>query len=245
MVPVYSGIEPAPYFSQVEMWRHIGHMEANGEYLVKPFVMGKRIAIRKARNTGCEKSLSEEATHLAMLDDDMIVRPNTLDILLAAKKPVVGSLCFTQEGNACSFVNDGNGGEKFDPNPPRSGLHQRAAIGSGFILIETAVLRELDSPWFYFDRTARTMDVNFCRDVYAAGFSVWCSSDAKIQQLNHQAFVSPEFGAQNADSAERESARDDRQRESGLSVVRTFDHQAPYKRVDPQPDCAETVERTG
>lgn len=229
MVPVYCGIEPAPYFSQVEMWRHIGRCEGRGEYLVKPLVMGKRIAIRKARNDACKVAVEDGATHLAMLDDDMIVKPDTLDILLAAKKPIVGSLCFTQEGNACSFVNDGNGGEMFDPSPPRSGLHQRAAIGSGFILIETAVLRELERPWFYFDRTPRTMDVNFCRDAYAAGFSVWCSSDAKIQQLNHKAFVSPEFGATDADAAERESSGDDEQRIAGLPALRTLDHQASYQ----------------
>jgi len=131
------------------------------------------------------------ATHLAMLDDDMIVSEDALEILIDANKPVIGALCFTQEGNPCSFVYDGCGGEKFDPDPPLTGVYERAAIGSGLILISTEVLKALPAPWFYFDQTARTMDVNFCRAAREAGFSVWCSADAKIQQVDHSTRLCP------------------------------------------------------
>lgn len=173
----------AAVYSHQRLFKEIGRAEAEKKYRVKEMVLGPRMPIRTARNLMVKTAMDAMADRLMMIDDDMVFKPNILDILLDADKDIVGGLCFNSKGDACSFVDDGAGSPVVDTVPPRTGLYQRLAVGTGAMMIKVEVLREIGPPWFYYEKTGNTMDVNFCMDAGRKGFEVWCSSDAVCRQL--------------------------------------------------------------
>jgi len=188
--PMYSGIDPLPAYCMRMLWQRIGAEMEKGRYKVKDMVIGPRVPIRVARNLLCHTAIKAGADRLLMIDDDICYKPDLLDILLAADKDIVGGLCFNAKSKPCFFVDDGAGNLIADPEPPRHGLKQGFAIGTGAMLIKTEVLREMAAPWFYYEKDDNTMDVKFCTDARRKGFEVWCSGDALLRHMVHGAYSS-------------------------------------------------------
>lgn len=193
-VPSYHSITPSCFFHQMVMMQEMTKKEMAGKYKIKMNTFGPRMPIRIARNKAAHIATNMVfADYLFMVDDDMVVREDLLDLLLEVDEPIVGALCFNSAGRACCFVDGPHGIEIPDPNPPRDGAFERAAVGTGAILIKTEVFRALPEPWFYYDKSKTSMDVHFCRDARKAGYKIWVSAEAKTKQLSHREETTPEW----------------------------------------------------
>ena len=180
--PVLSGVGAQPYFHHAMMWQHIGVQK---EYLAGLLVVGPRRTPREIRNEAGRKLKAGKGTHLFSLDDDIWCPPNIIDLLLAVDKPIVGALVHNSEGVPLVWEGNAQEGEWTKAERPGSGAFPCWAVAMGAMLIKREVFEALPEPWFYYDKTGRTMDVHFCRDAQAAGFAVWCSVDAAAKQTIH------------------------------------------------------------
>jgi hypothetical protein len=191
-VPIYEGIKAAPYGAQVDMFRYTDAGRREMGYAGWDDVshvlltVGPRISIREARNGMVESTLrNEKFTHLLFLDDDIVPPPNLIPELLKVRQPIVGALVNDARGNPVVFAGDQYGESRW-MDCPREGVFECWAIGSGAMLIERRVLEAMQKPWFFFERNGRSMDVNFCREARAKGFTVWCNATAQCGQLRHE-----------------------------------------------------------
>jgi hypothetical protein len=144
------------------------------------------LPIDLARNQIVKSFLQTDATHLLMLDDDVIPPRNALEKLLADGKDIVS-------GIYPAHTKDSDG----QPQPPapvaiRDGepvhgeeLEQVDYIGGGCLLVRRQVFEAIDEPWFEFeftpDHSLMTVseDVHFCNLAKAQGFGVW--ADFNVQ----------------------------------------------------------------
>ena len=97
-----------------------------------------------ARNIMCSKALQMGCTHLFFLDSDIIVKPETLQMLYGENMPIV-SACYLNRGPPYEIVANIN-------NRPvshkileehRNQLYEVEQIGCGCVLIDTRVLHRL------------------------------------------------------------------------------------------------------
>lgn len=180
-VPIYEAVKPAAYHAHARFWVWLGRADMR----VAMKTVGPRVAIREVRNRTVEEFLASDCTHLLFLDDDILPPANLLPLLLAVDQPIVGALVHDSAGSPIVFERV-EGGEVRWVDHPKTGAFPCWAVGSGAMLIRRDVLESLPAPQFYYDRTARSMDVNLCRDAQAAGFEVWYSADAACRQLTHE-----------------------------------------------------------
>lgn len=166
-------------YCQIGFHQNVGASVAAGRYQFKTAVVGPRKSIRLIRNAACEEAATKEYTHLFFMDDDIAPKPNVLDCLLAVNKPIVGSFVRNADGYPCVW----RAGERYEPSSFRMAAFQCDAVGSGCMLIQTAALQQMKEPWFRFDESSRTMDVNFCNAARAADFEVWCSLNGEVKQI--------------------------------------------------------------
>jgi hypothetical protein len=182
-IPSYSGVAPLPFFHFLDLHKEIARAELSGDYRCYTTVIGPRSPIRGARNEAAEAAITGGASHLLFIDDDMLVPANIVSVLLGLKKDIVSPLFYRSGPAPCVFRE--NGSEELETwlDHPTDAPFECAAVGTGCMLIEVRVLRALDAPRFYYERTHYSMDVNFCRDARAAGFEVWCDPRLRVKQL--------------------------------------------------------------
>lgn len=151
----------------------------------------ERSTIDSIRNRIVENFLSADATHLLMIDADVVPPEHALDTLLTDDKDIV-------VGVVPILKRDSDGRSKSIPNVCRegvapngdyglvpytdSGLKPVDVAGTGCMLIKRSVIETLDKPLFRFpydDRGIRTggEDFEFCRKAKAAGFGVYADFD--------------------------------------------------------------------
>ncbi len=195
--PIVTGVGPKAYHSHCMMWKHIGQQSvysasemgveavAGRPYGAGQFVEGPRKSPRLIRNAAVKLLLESEATHLFFLDDDMIVKPNIVGLLLAADKPIVGALVHRNDGSPLVWERHFDG-ERPMYGHPATGVFPCYAVALGAMMIKREVFEEMREPWFFFERNGRTMDVNFCKEARAVDFLSWCSADAACGQILHE-----------------------------------------------------------
>lgn len=181
--PIVTGVGPRAALSNAAMYKHIGKQT---EYVTSEWMPGPRKSIREIRNRAVKEAKNIGATHLMFRDDDIIAPPDIIDQLLADDQPIVGALIHNSSSHPLVWAFSG-GGEVFWHEHPINTLFSCWAIASGALLIKMDVFDKLSEPWFWFDNTARTMDVNFCRTVQReiSGPQVWCDSRIICGQIDH------------------------------------------------------------
>jgi hypothetical protein len=183
-------------------------------YLHRSNVVNGQIDVRcgggitRGRNVAVAKFLTQGDEWLLFVDSDMSFTVKDFDAIVAAadakERPVVGGLCFGQEGMAGPFsaifptifdLHDAGG------YMPRWDYEKDAvlkcdATGAAFLLVHRSVflkIRELhddgDFSWFheYVHPEAKlwvSEDVAFCERVREAGFPIHVATSAKI--LHHK-----------------------------------------------------------
>lgn len=182
--PIVQGMGPRAYLSHIAMYKHIGK---STKYVTSEMAPGPRKSIREIRNRSVEEAIAKEATHLFLLDDDIIPFPHILDSLLEVDRPIVGGLIHNTNGDPLVWEGNSREGEWFYRNHPICEPFQCWAVASGAMLIQVPILTKLAWPWFWFERTGRTMDVNFCRAINGSigDGSVWCDGRMTCGQIDH------------------------------------------------------------
>lgn len=164
----------------VYRWQHSRAVNSHRQFIAESVASGLLLGITSpmdqyitlARNECCRDALANDATHLLFLDDDTCPPLGALSRLLAHKVPVVGGLYFDSEFKPVAYSSV----DKLTPltremieeqrQPEKLPILQVEAIGMGFTLIETEVLRATgDRVWFQTPYVQGTMigdDVFFC-----------------------------------------------------------------------------------
>lgn len=133
------------------------------------------------RHTLVNKAINKNATHVLFLDSDMTYPDNTIVRLLRHNKDIVGAngpkRCKPIEGTAIAF-----GGNQFKTTESDTGLQEVAAMGTGCMLVNIDVFKNMGLPWFehrWIDDQNKYIgsDVFFCVMARDAGYKIFIDHD--------------------------------------------------------------------
>jgi len=157
------------------------------------FIHADNGPIDTLRNDIVDTALRAGATHLIMQDVDMIYHPKTITRLLSHRLPVVGALCFRRYPPFDSIMlRVTNGGYQSVDDWEENELVEVDATGSGCLMFDMKVFKELPRPWFRFQQdpdTGATIgeDIGFCQDLKAAGYSIFVDTSVPCDHLTTMA----------------------------------------------------------
>lgn len=206
--------------------RTIGYDRHNGNRIAGWNLIECSANVSSGRNALVEWFLGSRADWLMQIDSDMVWQPDAIHQLLAAadpeKYPVVGGLCFAQEGDTgliwpTLFDLIGTEEEpqliRYDTWEPDT-LFRVAATGAAFLLTHRGVLEAIRDrkfsrayPWFQErelggERSGE--DATFCFRVAAVGSSVHVHTGVAIGHIKKHVVTEEGYRAQRAMLAQRE-----------------------------------------
>jgi len=145
------------------------------------------------RNDLVTKALEVGASHLIMMDTDMVYHPKTITSLLSRRLPIVGALSYRRYPPFDPIMLKGKPGEYYGVNEWEEGeLVEVDATGAGCMLFEMNVFRKMPPPWFKFrklnggDETIGE-DIGFCCDLKAAGYRIFVDTAVPSAHMTHMA----------------------------------------------------------
>jgi hypothetical protein len=147
--------------------------------------------LAKCRNDICANALRDYCTHILMLDTDQVYQDKDLARrLLAHKKDIVGGKVHRRWPPFDPILNR-DGQHVPDEEIEAGGLIPVDSTGTGCLLIRTAVLVDLDYPWFQFERdeddnVTAGEDITFCRKAKEKGFEIFVDADVNIDHMTTQ-----------------------------------------------------------
>jgi len=187
-VPVYHAVQPRPFMSFLSLAKQCAADEAQSKYAVRWAVPGPKVKTVVARNSLTDMAVQFGADYILFLDDDVIVPRDIVSMLLEDNKDVVGGLCFRSgtpiEPLAFKYYDET---DEYIPyfGYPKESLFEVDAVGTGAMMIRTSILGSLKRPyWIGSIDPMYGEDVNFCKKAKDAGFSIWCDSRIKVQQMS-------------------------------------------------------------
>lgn len=133
-----------------------------------------------------DAALTQDCTHLFIVEDDSVFERDTVRRLLAHDKPVVTGLCRQRSAPFRSYVYKGlneNGLGWYTLTPQDKGLIKVDATGMGGILINTEVFKKLQRPYFHHYFVGEKewgQDIVFGKSLVEAGIDVYCDLDVHI-----------------------------------------------------------------
>lgn len=142
-----------------------------------------------ARNEIVDVGLTLNATHVFFMDVDMVFPELTLSKLLSHNVPIVGGYYHRKISGFLSNV------FQYDENHnliakffPKSGLVEVDAIGTGCMLINTDVFKQLPVPYFNYElapdkNRLMTEDNVFCRNAQNAGIKIYCDTNIRCGHI--------------------------------------------------------------
>lgn len=130
------------------------------------------------------EALKEGADYILWIDADMRFPKNTIDILMAHDKPIVGVNATTRtapvRGTAKNLTIDFEKQENtWDTiiSKDRTDLEKVTAVGCGVMLVKREVFENTPRPWFWFEQLPGGKllgeDVYFCVKAQDAGFDTY------------------------------------------------------------------------
>ena len=138
------------------------------------------------------EAIKEGADYILWIDADMRFPKNTIEILMAHDKPIVGVNATTRtapvrptaknleidvENKVNSWVQVSSKG--------KTGLERVTSIGCGVMMVKADVFRKTPQPWFWFYQLpgGKTLgeDVHFCVAANDAGFETWVDHDLSLE----------------------------------------------------------------
>ena len=139
------------------------------------------------RNSLVKTALEVKADYLLFVDADMRFPKDTLKILMAHDKDIIGVNATTRsepvKPTAKNFIVNEDQSVDWLPiySNARSGIEKADGIGCGVMLVKTKVFKEMEEPYFYFEQLGNNKilgeDIYFCIKAKDAGFDTWVDHD--------------------------------------------------------------------
>jgi len=140
------------------------------------------------RNNLVKTALDVKADYVLFVDADMRFPKDTLKILMAHDKDIIGVNATTRsepvKPTAKNFkISDVDGSVDWLPvySNAMSGISKVDGIGCGVMLVKTKVFKAIEMPYFYFEQLGNNKilgeDIYFCIKSKDAGFDTWVDHD--------------------------------------------------------------------
>ena len=139
------------------------------------------------RNNLVKTALDIKADYLLFVDADMRFPKDTLQILMAHDKDIIGVNATTRsepvKPTAKNMLINEDGSIDWMPiySNAKTGIEKADGIGCGVMLIKRKVVEELEEPYFYFEQLPGNKllgeDIYFCVKAKDAGFDTWVDHD--------------------------------------------------------------------
>lgn len=155
------------------------------------------------RNNLVVEAMQVGATHLMMMDCDMVYHPQTIPKLLSYKLPIVGAMAYRRYPPFDPLLLHGDpiSGYESDTEWEKDALIEVDATGTGCLMFNMQVFRDMPSPWFHFREHPNSTsgaiigeDIGFCWDLKRAGYKIFVDTSIPSKHLttmavNHQTFL--------------------------------------------------------
>ena len=155
------------------------------------FIPADNGPIDTLRNDIVEIALKEGATHLLMMDVDQVYHEDTIPALLDRKKDVVGAMvCRRYPPFDPVMMRLGDEGYESIPTSEadETGLVEVDATGTGCLMFDMQVFKDLPYPWFKFQKDPATglaigEDIGLCQDLKSNGYRVFVDTTVPAGHL--------------------------------------------------------------
>lgn len=146
-----------------------------------------------------QETLKTNADYLLFIDSDMIFPPTALNTLLSRNKDVIGVMYNYRTSpptptvkldpkykKECTVIN--RDGKIYGSITDESKPFRCKAVGTGFLLIKSAVFKKLERPYFTFTPESENNeiigeDIHFCNNAQTAGYDIWCDPSIKMGHI--------------------------------------------------------------
>ena len=143
--------------------------------------------LSQMRENLVKKAMVTKATHIMFIDADMEFPANTLQSLVAARKPYVAANCTTRVEPVMPVAHDLDGNRLSSKG--KTGIQQVQHVGLAVSLIEREVFERIRPPCFLMDWIPAMKgycgeDVYFASKIRELGYDVWVDHDIS-QAIRH------------------------------------------------------------
>lgn len=151
--------------------------------------------ISAMRNILVHNALMSGCSHLIMMDADMLYHPQTLIKLLSRQLDVVGALCWRRYPPFDPLLYKGKLGyyeELQWPDVKDQELVEVDATGTGCLMFNTEVFKNISPPWFVDDAPNPNEDdggvvgedIGFCSKLRNAGYQIFVDLTVPTEHLS-------------------------------------------------------------
>ena len=142
------------------------------------------------RNSMVMTAMNLGASHLLMVDADMVFPLDLINRLIAHDLPIVGALTFSRWYPHGPIMYQKAEDESLEAviDYPKDQLFRVEATGTGCLLMNMEVFTIIDYPWFMFsydEKSGKTKgeDLHFCQKAREAGFSIHVDTATKTGHI--------------------------------------------------------------
>lgn len=185
-IPCYRTISIKTAFSLIEMIKNTPHE------IEVAFQDG--VFVHENQNNLAKLAQEKGASHLWLVEHDMVFEPETLNLLLAEDKDVICANYNFRSEPRCSMVYGlGENGELIGLGKPPKETFKCGAVPTGLTLIKTSVFEKLTKPYFFYKYNSEgimesSQDVYFSLKAREAGFELFCNPLIITGHIGEQIF---------------------------------------------------------
>ena len=170
------------YYAQNRIYENVSDQLLN----VEP-IEGSGISANRERLVA--GALKGDTTHILFIDEDMSFAPNTLHMLAAREKPIVGCNYKMRIAGKGFTALAPNKTSRIITTEESTGLEECHYTGFGFCLIERWVFEKVERPWFLIGyntetHTYTTEDAGFAHRIENMGIPWYVDHDASKKVLH-------------------------------------------------------------
>src|SRR3990167_3685990 len=149
------------------------------------------VFVHENQNNLVKLAQERGASHIWLVEHDMIFEPETLNKLLADNKDIICANYNFRSEPRQSMVFRFNAKGELENIPQRElpkETFEAGAIPTGLTLIKTEVFKKLTKPYFFYKYNSEgkmesSQDVYFCQKAREAGLSVWANPKIETAPL--------------------------------------------------------------
>jgi GT2 family glycosyltransferase len=159
-------------------------MQANREGWGCNFHFCKGSNIAEQRTQGVEMALKVDADYMLCIDSDVLVMQDSLVRLLAHDVDIVSGIVVSKKEpytpHAANKKDDGT--YYIVKHYQKNAFFKVDAVGFGFVLIKTDVLRKIKPPYFKMSKD-KGEDFYFCEQAKKAGFDIYVDTACNLAHI--------------------------------------------------------------